>query len=401
MADGDASTAAIAADDAGLSLTIAVPVQQPLHFFGARRVEQYDGENQDQDELAALISPPELPASLLEILNDDHVPAPTGATDLTLQVELGQNNDQKDLDTCLSRGKWEDALEILAQIVHRGEALNEAIDGVQVDPNDIRSCHPELVLLLRGQAYFDRKDHDSSGAQAYYRDYISAIYPEGTSTGSAFVDNLLARIRTTATTGAILRGEPDFTDGAKTERAVYDYLKLYFPAFKPELEEGTSQVWLLGERNDRRVRCFACHKEFKNYDKSKLRFHLLGSRAGKQVKCRAVTNYILAIVQKTLVDEGFNPDGTSRKTTDAGPAVPTPSDAAALLPVDNADPDAAAPPPLAADNGPSDATALLPAISAPSDAAALLSVDNGDTDAAAPSTTAPPLAADNGANRPA
>lgn len=110
------------------------------------------------------------------------------------QVEESSNLPQ-DLDNFLLRKKWEQALGILDELVRRGEAINGAVEDTEADPRDIRRCHPEVVILLRGQNYTELKGKDSCLANTYYQDTINSVYPEDTSTGSYFADKLLERLR--------------------------------------------------------------------------------------------------------------------------------------------------------------------------------------------------------------
>jgi hypothetical protein len=85
-------------------------------------------------------------------------------------------------------------------MVQEGKAINCAVD-IEVDKRDINRAHPELVILLRGHAYFSiRKQGDTLRAESYYRKHIRGVYPD-VSTGNPFVDTLLAQLETTARTG--------------------------------------------------------------------------------------------------------------------------------------------------------------------------------------------------------
>jgi hypothetical protein len=132
-------------------------------------------------------------------------------------------------------------------------------------------------------------------------------------------------------------------DESQTASAVTDYLKIYFPAYKyvlylgvtvthiqlataptyqalhwharrPDLEEGTSRVWLLGEKDGRAVRCFACHKRFREYNKAKLRSHLL--HRGKQPKCPAMSNHISTLLQNIRASTPTAPPAIQLTTPD-------------------------------------------------------------------------------------
>lgn len=111
--------------------------------------------------------------------------------------QLGPN----DLQHCLRQGESDRALDILTLMVQEGKAINRAVD-IEVDKYDIHRAHPELVILLRGHAYFSiRKQGDILRAESYYRKHIRGVYPDGVSTGNPFVDTLLARLETTARAG--------------------------------------------------------------------------------------------------------------------------------------------------------------------------------------------------------
>jgi hypothetical protein len=236
-------------------------------------------------------------------------------------------------------------------------------------------------------------------------------------------------------------------DESQTASAVTDYLKIYFPAYKyvlylgvtvthiqlataptyqalhwharrPDLEEGTSRVWLLGEKDGRAVRCFACHKRFREYNKAKLRSHLL--HRGKQAKCPAISNHIATLLQNILAEEGFNPDGTTRNPADdARPALPPPRDGQepAPLPATNGGDDDGAPaaPTLPASangdgDGPPASTSSAPPLpasnadhhvssSVPTSTAVSLPASNADHDpSSVPTSTAAPFADDNNAD---
>lgn len=113
-----------------------------------------------------------------------------------VQVEqLGQD----DLQHCLRQREWDHALEILTIMVLEGKAKNGAV-SIEVDSRDITRAHPELVVLLRGQAYFNmRRQSDTGRTESYYYNHIRSVYPDGSaSTGNIFVDKLLAELKTAA-----------------------------------------------------------------------------------------------------------------------------------------------------------------------------------------------------------
>ncbi|GJN13983.1 hypothetical protein PR202_gb00751 [Eleusine coracana subsp. coracana] len=317
MADNDGASSSSARDRAAPAPAPASCTNPdddgPLHFFGVpARVEAYDGENLDMEELAALMAPPDQLASFEQVFHDDMPAVGQGAV---LQVNQNEENlGPQNLDNCFRRNKWEQALGILGDMVRSGQAISGAVDNPQADPREIRRSHPELVILLRGQHYIKTKERDACQAENYYRDSITSTYAENASTGSCFADKLLQRLRNPK---ARLRGIPDFSDSAETERSVYEYLKIYFPAFR-------------------------------GYNTSKFRCHLL--HRGRLAKCPAVSNHITTLMQEILAEEGLNPDGTTREATDDGPAQ-------ALLP-----PPAAPLPGANGDDGAPATTLLLPAV---------------------------------------
>lgn len=111
---------------------------------------------------------------------------------------MEQYNDQlgpNDLQPCLRQGEWNRALDILTQMVQNKAAAGNAVNA-EDNPLDIKRAHPELVLLLRGQALFDlRRMGVAIRAASYYRNYISADYPDGFSIGIDLVDKLLEEIK--------------------------------------------------------------------------------------------------------------------------------------------------------------------------------------------------------------
>ena len=83
---------------------------------------------------------------------------------------------------------------LLTQMVGEGRAAATAVSN-DAHPLDITRAHPELVMLLRGQALFDlRGKGNANRAHAYYLNHICVIYPDGFSTGIEFVDKLLVEI---------------------------------------------------------------------------------------------------------------------------------------------------------------------------------------------------------------
>lgn len=110
-----------------------------------------------------------------------------------------------DLDAFLHEGKWDDALQVLDHMVNQGEAVNGAVEGAS--EHDVYKAHPELVLWLRGQAYFDMWGQGCTHpAKLYHQGSIANLYPDGHSTGSTVADkNIMPSIRKLEKTGSPLR----------------------------------------------------------------------------------------------------------------------------------------------------------------------------------------------------
>jgi len=218
-----------------------------------------------------------------------------------VQVEQYDNQlGPDDLQACLRQREWNRALDILTHMVRNGAAAGNAVNA-EANPLDIRRAHPELVLLLRGQALFDmRKMGDAIRAGAYHRNYICADYPHDSSTGIEFADKLLAEIHAMVQSEAPPR-KCCFND-KKTRRSVNDYLKIYFPTFRNvEIEDGVVPIGLFGERRGNEVRCLACHDfKKKKYSEKKLYYHQLNDPEGRQARCPASTEYIRKKIRDVL-----------------------------------------------------------------------------------------------------
>ncbi|KAG0519696.1 hypothetical protein BDA96_08G008900 [Sorghum bicolor] len=271
-----------------------------------RRIEAYDGENDDLDNFEALLSVPEDSPFLQRVIEVEPIAAAT-------QVLVEQNENQlgpNDLQACLRQGEWNRVLDILTQMVLDGKAAATAV-GNDPHPLDIRRTHPELVVLLRGQALFDLRGMGNAiRADAYYRDNIRAIYPDDSSTGIEFVDKLLAEIK------VMVRGEQlprkcRFNDKDKTRQSVNDYLKIYFPTFRDvEIKDGVVPIGLFGEKKGKEVRCLACHDfKKKKYSERKLYYHQLQDPAGRQALCPASTEYIRKKIHDVLAKKEAAEDG--------------------------------------------------------------------------------------------
>lgn len=97
-----------------------------------------------------------------------------------------------DLEGCLREGDWNGTLDHLDRMVSEGEAESAAVADAPM--NNIYRAHPELVLRLRGQIFFDMlQAGDAGGAELYYVSFIQELYPDGTTTGSPFADKMLMK----------------------------------------------------------------------------------------------------------------------------------------------------------------------------------------------------------------
>ncbi|KAL6603597.1 hypothetical protein ACP70R_043958 [Stipagrostis hirtigluma subsp. patula] len=361
----------------------AAAAADPWPLLSGGRVERYHGENQDLESLNALISEQENPPPMLDLLEQ----GPIAAEPVVPQVQqYVQELGPEDLLGCLGQGEWDRALEILDVMVRNGQAVAGAVDAQGIDPLDISRAHPELVILLRGHAYWDRKRLDGDArAGAYYRDRIELLYPNGT--GSAFVDKLLASVR-------LKSGEKMFKHKKQTYHSVTDYLKIYFPEFRHKVEEGRTRVGMFGEKTgkSKTVRCLACHKNFKHYTPAKVRQHLLHDAKGKQSKCQASTVYIrqeiraaedaaaAALLPAPDGQGDVSDDGSAGSSMNPPPPLPPPDAATA----DSAAPTTSTAPPPVADNGYDHGAAALPNDNGGDPPATALPDDNGDDPTPAP-----------------
>lgn len=92
-------------------------------------------------------------------------------------------------------GESERALEILTAMVQEGKAADRAVN-IEADERDIKRAHPELVILLRGHAFFKlMRQGDALRAESYFLKHTIGVYPDGETTGNDFVDTLLARLK--------------------------------------------------------------------------------------------------------------------------------------------------------------------------------------------------------------
>ncbi|KAK1628822.1 hypothetical protein QYE76_003137 [Lolium multiflorum] len=240
------------------------------------------------------------------------VRTPTENRDSTLQ--LVQQNPQL-LENLLQDGAWDDLLKLLEHRVIIGDAETAVVDA---DPSDIYAAHPELVLLLLRQRYFDlRRYGQTAEARVYYRDQIEARYPQGTSTGSTFADSTILEELHTLSRTVFNQVGHCMQERAETRQAIRDYLQLYFPAFRPNVQEAarpSSRIWEMGEKIGRDGRCLACHKFFVELTPKRLRQHLEGLGEGGMGRCAAVTKHVLGrlrAIEDTMAAA-------------AGPAIPPP-----------------------------------------------------------------------------
>uniref|UniRef100_A0A0D3HTA2 Uncharacterized protein n=1 Tax=Oryza barthii TaxID=65489 RepID=A0A0D3HTA2_9ORYZ len=219
-----------------------------------------------------------------------------------------QDDDQArlSLETLIGENRWEEALRRLERMVRDGEANNGPVPTAP--SHDIYRAHPELVLLLRGEEYLRIKRLPNAAADAtrFYHKHIQNLYRSGT-TGSSFVDT------------GVLKDIQDWENGSRatpsghqseihmqeTRQAVNDYLKLYFPAYRPQIlrvnGRSLSRAGELGEKIQNNCRCLACHKRFNSWSVSNLKNHIQGLRQEKDGKqCPAFNNYILDRLKELL-----------------------------------------------------------------------------------------------------
>uniref|UniRef100_A0A0D3HH99 Uncharacterized protein n=1 Tax=Oryza barthii TaxID=65489 RepID=A0A0D3HH99_9ORYZ len=128
-------------------------------------------------------------------------------------------------------------------------------------------------------------------------------------TGSAFVNGgVLKEIRdwVNAKRDTPLGEDEATTHMENTCHAIHDYLKLYFPAYRPQIAgkvrgHQVSRVWELGERLGKDGgRCLACHERVKGFNVTKLQNHLQGSVKRQGIQCPAINNYILSRLERIL-----------------------------------------------------------------------------------------------------
>uniref|UniRef100_I1QX32 Uncharacterized protein n=1 Tax=Oryza glaberrima TaxID=4538 RepID=I1QX32_ORYGL len=148
---------------------------------------------------------------------------------------------------------------------------------------------------------------NAAAAMRYYHDKIESIYSGDT--GSAFVNGgVLKEIRdwVNAKRDTPLGEDEATTHMENTCHAIHDYLKLYFPAYRPQIAgkvrgHQVSRVWELGERLGKDGgRCLACHERVKGFNVTKLQNHLQGSVKRQGIQCPAINNYILSRLERIL-----------------------------------------------------------------------------------------------------
>jgi hypothetical protein len=87
-----------------------------------------------------------------------------------------------------------------------------------------------------------------------------------------------------------------------------------------EVEKGRTRLGLFGEKAGKWVRCLACHKEYKGYNRSKLQSHQLRNVRGKQALCQASTAYI----RQQILDAKEDGSGHRARDGEAMALVPPP-----------------------------------------------------------------------------
>jgi hypothetical protein len=105
----------------------------------------------------------------------------------------------------LASGAWEPLLAQLKAMVDAGLA-DKAVEDA--DPRDAYRAHPELVLAIMRQRYVDLRVSAAAEAHAsadYYTESVLPHYPDGSSSGSAFVDRwILEDLRALSQSAEIL-----------------------------------------------------------------------------------------------------------------------------------------------------------------------------------------------------
>uniref|UniRef100_A0A0E0RCQ8 Uncharacterized protein n=1 Tax=Oryza rufipogon TaxID=4529 RepID=A0A0E0RCQ8_ORYRU len=303
-----------------------------LWGFTAKKEEAYSGENDERQQILQLIieeiqpETSELPdgriqvhqeidAAVAELIEQealDELEQLVGAqleapADQQNPVEQHQDEDDKlSLDNLLEQHRWEGALQRLMRMVRNGEAINGPVPDAP--PQDIYVAHPEIVILLMAEEYLRlMRSGNAAAAMRYYHDKIEIIYSGNT--GSAFVNGgVLKEIQDWVNAK---RDTPSGKDEATTHmentcQAIHDYLKLYFPAYRPQIGgkvrgHQVSKVWEFGERLGKDGgRCLACHKKVKGFNVTKLQNHLQGSVKRQGTQCPAINDYILSRLEQIL-----------------------------------------------------------------------------------------------------
>nr|ABA91127.1 hypothetical protein LOC_Os11g01750 [Oryza sativa Japonica Group] len=278
-----------------------------LWGFTANEKEAYSGENDERQQILQLIIEEKQPeilelpgggiqvhqeidAAVAELIEQEALDEleqlvkaqPEAAADQQNPVEPHQDEDDKlSLDNLLEQHRWEGALRRLTRMITPYFTIAGA-----------------LRLMRSG---------NTAAAMRYYHDKIESIYSGDT--GSAFVNGgVLKEIRdwVNAKRDTPLGEDEATTHMENTCHAIHDYLKLYFPAYRPQIGgkvrgHQVSRVWELGERLGKDDgRCLACHKRVKGFNVTKLQNHLQGSVKRQGIQCPAINNYILSRLERIL-----------------------------------------------------------------------------------------------------
>uniref|UniRef100_A0A0E0IX18 Uncharacterized protein n=1 Tax=Oryza nivara TaxID=4536 RepID=A0A0E0IX18_ORYNI len=244
-----------------------------LWGFTANEKEAYSGENDERQQILQLIIEEKQP-EILEL--------PGGG----IQVH-------QEIDAAVAELIEQEALDELEQLV---KAQPEAAADQQnpVEPHQDEDDKLSLDNLL--------EQHRWEGA-------LRRLTRMVRDTGSAFVNGgVLKEIRdwVNAKRDTPLGEDEATTHMENTCHAIHDYLKLYFPAYRPQIGgkvrgHQVSRVWELGERLGKDgSRCLACHKRVKGFNVTKLQNHLQGSVKRQGIQCPAINNYILSRLERIL-----------------------------------------------------------------------------------------------------
>uniref|UniRef100_A0A0E0MBL6 BED-type domain-containing protein n=1 Tax=Oryza punctata TaxID=4537 RepID=A0A0E0MBL6_ORYPU len=262
-----------------------------LWAFTAKEEETYPGENEERQQILQFVTEEkqpeisELPGGGIQV----HREINTAVVELIEQEALGE------LEQLV--GAQLEAPEDNQNPAEFGgfsgtTSLGGSSAAADAPPRDIYVAHPEIVILLMAQEYLRlRRSGNAAAAMRCYHDKVEAVYSGDTA--SAFVN--------------LWREDEATTHMENTCQAIHDYLKLYFPAYRPQIGgkfrgHQVSRVWEFGERLGKDgCRCLACHKKIKGFTVTNLQNHLQGwvKRQGI-IQCPAINEYILSRLQQIL-----------------------------------------------------------------------------------------------------